>query len=247
MAWSISNAMMRNYESLSYSRERGGASLPTNYSDGEPSALSNTTPMPDQYYWPDRTTEHSRLSRFGMTCERLTEKPWRGIVDMVSGGFPCTNISASGDGSGIDGEASGLWGEMRRVIGDVQPRYVRVENGPMLTSRGLGRVLGDLAAMGFDAEWGCLSGGSFGANHVRDRIWIIATHSDVPQLERRSISSRIYKEYTNLGHSCWWENPPELHRMDDAVAFGLDRLKAIGNGQIPVVAATAWRILSGEP
>jgi len=87
MAWSISNAMMRNYESLSYSRERGGASLPTNYSDGEPSALSNTTPMPDQYYWPDRTTEHSRLSRFGMTCERLTENLGAELLIWYLAGF----------------------------------------------------------------------------------------------------------------------------------------------------------------
>ncbi len=69
-------------------------------------------------------------------------KPWRGIVDVVSGGFPCQDISAGGKGEGIDGERSGMWREMVRVIHEVQPRFVFVENSPMLTSRGLGRDLG---------------------------------------------------------------------------------------------------------
>lgn len=74
--------------------------------------------------------------------------PWRGMVDVVSGGFPCTDISVAGRGAGIDGEASGLWAHMARVVRDVRPRFVFVENSPALTTRGLGRVLGDLAALG---------------------------------------------------------------------------------------------------
>jgi site-specific DNA-cytosine methylase len=101
-------------------------------------------------------------------------KPWRGIVDVVSGGFPCTDISAAGKGAGIDGEASGMWREMARIICEVQPQFVFVENSPMLTSRGLGRVLGDLASMGFDARWGVLGAADVGAVHQRDRIWIVA-------------------------------------------------------------------------
>jgi DNA (cytosine-5)-methyltransferase 1 len=101
-------------------------------------------------------------------------EPWRGIVDVISGGFPCTDISAAGKGAGIDGEASGMWREMARIIHEVRPRYVFVENSPMLTSRGLGRVLGDLAAMGFDARWGVLGAADVGAPHQRDRIWIVA-------------------------------------------------------------------------
>jgi len=100
--------------------------------------------------------------------------PWRGIVDVISGGFPCTDISAAGKGAGIDGESSGMWREMARIIHEVQPRFVFVENSPMLTSRGLGRVLGDLASMGFDAEWGVLGAADVGAKHQRDRIWIVA-------------------------------------------------------------------------
>lgn len=101
-------------------------------------------------------------------------RPWRGIIDVVSGGFPCQDISAAGKGAGIEGAKSGLWLEMARIIGEVRPRYAFVENSPMLTSRGLGVVLGDLAAMGFDARWGVIDAASVGAPHLRERIWIVA-------------------------------------------------------------------------
>ena len=101
-------------------------------------------------------------------------RPWRGIVDVVSGGFPCQDISAAGKGAGIEGERSGMWTEMARIIGEVRPRFAFVENSPMLTSRGLGRVLGDLAALGYDARWGVLGAVDAGAPHKRDRIWIVA-------------------------------------------------------------------------
>ena len=101
-------------------------------------------------------------------------KPWRGIVDVVSGGFPCQDISAAGKGTGITGERSGMWREMARIIGEVRPKYAFVENSPMLTVRGLGAVLGDLAEMGFDAKWCVLGAKDVGANHQRDRIWIVA-------------------------------------------------------------------------
>jgi len=105
-------------------------------------------------------------------------RPWRGRVDVVSGGFPCQDISAAGQGAGIDGARSGLWGEMARIVGEVRPRFVLMENSPMLTSRGLGRVLGDLAALGYDARWGVLGACDTGAPHQRDRIWIIGALAD---------------------------------------------------------------------
>ena len=100
-------------------------------------------------------------------------KPWRGIVDVVSGGFPCQDISAAGKGAGIEGERSGMWKEMARIIGEVRPTYAFVENSPMLTTRGLGVVLADLASMGFDAHYGVLSAAEIGAPHKRERIWIL--------------------------------------------------------------------------
>jgi DNA (cytosine-5)-methyltransferase 1 len=108
--------------------------------------------------------------------------PWRGIVDVISGGFPCQDISAAGKGAGIDGERSGMWREMARIIHEVRPRFVFVENSPMLTSRGLGTVLGDLAAMGFDARWGVLGAADVGANHQRDRIWIVGKLANTKKL-----------------------------------------------------------------
>lgn len=172
-------------------------------------------------------------------------RPWKGIVDVISGGFPCQDISSAGKGAGIYGERSGLWEEMARIICEVEPGFVELENSPMLTSRGLCRVLGDLAEMGFDARWGVLGAARFGANHERDRIWIVAANSNCPQFKRGSVPGRIHKKYTNTSNMGWWENTPEFHRMDDGLAFGLDRLKAIGNGQVPVVASTAFNLLSG--
>ena len=252
-------------------------------------------------------------------------KPWAGIVDVVSGGFPCQDISAAGKGAGIDGERSGMWREMARIIHEVRPRFVFVENSPMLTSRGLGTVLGDLASMGFDARWGVLGAADVGANHQRDRIWIVGTNPANSRCELRSTwnttkldtktqiwsasaihnkssgqgqadmaqtqelfsngcndnsrisleretqsesrndcwknsisnangsqcqgvqqSKREEQEYAYASNSRWWQAEPDVGRMADGVAAGVDRLKAIGNGQVPLCAATAWRILSGD-
>jgi DNA (cytosine-5)-methyltransferase 1 len=241
-------------------------------------------------------------------------KPWRGIVDVVSGGFPCQDISAAGKGAGIDGERSGMWREMARVIREVRPRFVFVENSPMLTSRGLGVVLGDLAKMGFDAKWGVLGAADVGAPHQRDRIWIagwrdIFPHAELHRLgwreqqsegvektegnlantkellcdggndnagvglERESVSEpRNCNRTQNVANTqnpkrragqlgranktvrtprnnessrcCWWQAEPNVGRVVDGLAARVDRLKAIGNGQVPLVAATAWEELS---
>lgn len=93
---------------------------------------------------------------------------------VIAGGFPCQDISSAGKGAGIDGERSGLWREFARIVCEIRPRLVFVENSPMLTGRGLGRVLGDLAALGYDAGWGVLGADAVGARHKRERIWITA-------------------------------------------------------------------------
>lgn len=110
-------------------------------------------------------------------------RPWRGIVDVISGGFPCQDISVAGRGDGIDGERSGLWVEMARIVREVRPRYVFVENSPALTARGLGRVLGDLSALGFDAKWGIVAASDVGAPHRRERIWIVAHANSMRELQ----------------------------------------------------------------
>lgn len=113
-------------------------------------------------------------------------KPWRGHVDVISGGFPCQDISVAGKGDGLDGERSGLWSEMARIIGEVQPRFAFVENSPMLTSRGLDKVLGDLSTLGYDAEWGVVGADDAGAPHRRERIWIVA-YTNVPRLQEQQL------------------------------------------------------------
>lgn len=103
-------------------------------------------------------------------------------VDLICGGFPCQDLSAAGRGAGIDGARSGLWAEFARIVRELRPRYVVVENVPaLLTGKGkrwkrgpIGRVLGDLAEARYDAEWACLSAREFGAPHLRKRVWIVA-------------------------------------------------------------------------
>ena len=90
----------------------------------------------------------------------------------IAGGFPCQDLSVAGKGAGLDGARSGLWREMRRIIGEIRPRYVLVENSPMLVVRGLNRVLGDLAELGFSATWGIVGADEAGAAHVRKRFWL---------------------------------------------------------------------------
>jgi len=169
--------------------------------------------------------------------------PWRGIVDVVSGGFPCQDISAAGKGAGLDGERSGLWREMFRIICEVGPRFVFVENSPNLTSRGLGTVLGDLASVGFNARWGVLGAGDIGAKHQRDRIWIVAYANDTDR-RRECRRLRSIPKCNIEGDAYSPFNQPEPLRMVDGVASRMDRLRAVGNGQVPICAATAWRILN---
>ena len=177
-------------------------------------------------------------------------RPWRGIVDIVSGGFPCQDISAQGGGDGLDGERSGLWREFDRIIGEVEPRIVYVENSPMLTIRGLGIVLGDLASRGFDAEWGVLSAADVGAPHLRERIWIVAHANGIGLEGRDSIYPQGHRQaaagpVSGLVQMFAWPDVsnPRAFGSSDGVAYRVDRLKAIGNGQVPSCAATAFRLL----
>ena len=177
-------------------------------------------------------------------------RPWRGKVDVVCGGFPCTNISSArsnnhqnGKIEGISGQHSGLWREQRRIIAEVQPAFVLIENSPALRTRGLSLVLRELAAMGYDARWGVLGVRQFGADHIRDRIWIVASNADLPQREGGGLSSRVHQEDTDSGRTDWWKNQPGMERVAYGMAGRVDRLKAIGNGQVPAVARLAWNAL----
>ena len=204
--------------------------------------------------------------------------PWRGLVDVVSGGFPCQDISCAGKGAGISGSRSGLWREMYRIVCEVRPRYVFVENSPMLVCRGLSVVLGDLAKAGYDAAWCVLGAADLGAPHKRDRVWILAedmvrhtdsghetplisvqgganpqpcgmgddgnvAHPDMPRREKQRKQEPDGEEYTSAECCGWWSAEPGMGRVADGVAHRVDRLKALGNGQVPLVAAVAFKRL----
>jgi len=249
-------------------------------------------------------------------------RPWRGRVDVISGGFPCQDISAAGKGAGIDGERSGMWQHMARIVGEIRPRFVFVENSPLLVGRGLARVLGDLAKMGYNARWGVLGARNAGAPHKRDRIWIVA-HADLcrfvepidDEKRREGVGSRESPEnrcgtsedvadsdegrcgrqsqqpqaesISNVApmqgqsgadvadalcrglpgskqkprpkwskdnasvraqptYQGWWATEPDVGRVAHGVANRVDRLKCLGNGQVPHCAALAWRILTTD-
>jgi DNA (cytosine-5)-methyltransferase 1 len=176
--------------------------------------------------------------------------PWKGKVDVVCGGFPCQDISAAGKGAGITGERSGLWSEMARIIGEIRPKYAFVENSPMLTLRGLNRVLGDLSEMGYDARWGVVGAYHVGAPHRRERIWIVANSKEewtvkgFQMLQARRLPRKFRRVF-----GCQWLREldfPVTHGNHDEIPNFLDRHFAIGNAQVPAVAALAWRILGGE-
>lgn len=191
-------------------------------------------------------------------------KPWNGLVDVVSGGFPCQDISSAGSGAGIDGARSGMWKHMARIVGEVRPKHVFVENSPLLVGRGLAVVVGDLAEMGYDAQWACLSASDCGAPHIRDRIWIVAnarqerclgyvrSRNDGKKRERRIktirgknwVATDVGQEVIALRDR--WADQPSPPPVADGMASWLDELAATGNGQVPRVAATAFTILSGR-
>lgn len=232
-------------------------------------------------------------------------RPWRGRVDVVSGGFPCQDISQiKRDAKGIDGERSGMWEHMARIIGEVRPRFVFVENSPRLIQRGLARVVGDLAALGYASRWDVIGADDAGFAHHRKRLWLVG-YADEQGLERHARNEQdtgkgaasfgstaeanlcragwkrvVYSsdcdeygecplcgvDFGNCGcpgptmDECqyiehdgemwgrakvrWIE--PGVGRMACRTAASVDRLKAIGNGQVPAVAALAWRLLSKD-
>ncbi len=153
-------------------------------------------------------------------------------VDLVAGGFPCQDISsASASQSGILGTRSGLWREFSRVLRVLRPKFVLVENVPVLRNRGLALVLQDFWALGYDAEWHCIPAGAFGAWHKRDRIWILAQASHVADADRQPVlrASEPWEECDA------WAVEPGVGLMVYGVPFRVDRIQALGNSAVPQV------------
>jgi DNA (cytosine-5)-methyltransferase 1 len=208
------------------------------------------------------------LERAGMVCKwqceidsyarRVLEKHWPAVpkwddvrtfppacgewgVDLICGGFPCQDISNAGKRIGIDGERSGLWSEFARIIRVLRPRFVLVENVSALLERGLGRVLGDLASSGYDAEWSILSACAMGAPHMRQRVFILAHGGCLgwererevlaPKWERREQLERLLESEAQMGIPAGARG-----RMSDGLPNRVDRLRGLGNAVVPQVA-----------
>lgn len=212
-------------------------------------------------------------------------RPWRGFVDIVSGGFPCQDISPAGKKAGIDGEKSGLWREMYRIVCEVRPRYVYLENSSQLVGRGLARVLSDLATAGYDAKWLVLGASTLGAPHTRERLWLLAADANIHGQQKTPVCERPETQHSRPSRASrslepavsesqsrrpvrrngkpatahkisqgradnqrrieshaqqWWSLEPGMGRVAHGVAHRLERIRALGNGQVPCVAAWAF-------
>ena len=248
MSWLFSQVLVEEY-------------LGENFSDGEQSVPLNGKPIQQAYCAPDKMTDFSRLFQFGMTYKPLTESRGEELLTLYLEAFHAKIYPLRGGGAGLDGERSGLWKEMGRIIGEVRPRYVFVENSPMLVNNGLDRVLADLSKLGFDARWGIVGADYVGAPHRRERFWLVA-HSrsfrlhDRPNKRNNLYRQKICENKSQNWHGVWgeankclstddWKSfASEFLGVDDGMASRLDRVKACGNGQVPEVAATAWGILN---
>ena len=181
-------------------------------------------------------------------------KPWRGKVDVVCGGFPCQDISsANRKAVGICGERSGLWREMARIVGEVRPEYVFAENSPMLESRGVERVLEDLNSLGYDTRRVKLGAENLGKT-VRQRLWILGRRSRKQNVAQDAAGSGVerqlrdnHKFRASAFSGVLRASPPAgVCGVGDGIPHRLDRLAAVGNAQIPVVAALAFAVLKGS-
>jgi DNA (cytosine-5)-methyltransferase 1 len=248
MSWLFSQVLVEEY-------------LGENSLDGEQSVPLSGNITQLAYLPQDKMMDFSRLFRFGMMFKPLTENLGEELLMLYRADFHAKTSPLQGGGDGLEGKRSGMWTEMARIISEVRPRFVFVENSPMLTTRGLGTVLADLAQMGFDAEWGVLGADTVGAYHRRDRIWVVAHSSSIGLDDRtnKRNSSKKQKVCANkpkdwnrvwceadkcLSTDDWKSFASEFLGMDDGLASRLDRLKAAGNGQVPQVAAKAWNLLS---
>lgn len=161
-------------------------------------------------------------------------RPWRGRIDVISGGFPCQAYSTAAAGRNV---ADDLWPEMRRVVADVSPRYVFAEN---VNKQAINAAADDLEEMGYKTRAVSLSAADLGGDHIRERHWLLAYADDESEL-LRGLNAEVAGGAC-FSHSVWQAKPGES-RMVDGLATRVEQYRATGNGQVPIVAATAWRIL----
>lgn len=181
-----------------------------------------------------------------------------GQPDVICGGFPCQDISLLGKGKGLAGTRSGLWFEYLRIIGELEPKWVLIENVSALLHRGLPAILYGLNEIGYNAQWHVISASGVGAPHLRKRIWIIANpiserlpgHSRDGKTKGKAKQNRSISPenlFRGKNPSQWWESEPEICRVDNGISDFVDRTKAIGNAIVPQIPEIiGYAILEAE-
>ena len=191
-----------------------------------------------QKHWPDVPCYRDVRE---LTAERLAAD---GIaVDVICGGFPCQDLSTSGTGLGLDGERSGLWREYFRLVCEIRPGFIIVENSPELLDGWLGQVVGPLAEVGYDAEWECIPASAVGAPHRRDRFWLVAYPSGWRQPQSWRCINAIhpapgaYREANHVVDAVQRRAMPFVCRGHDGFPTGLGKaaLHGLGNAVVPQI------------
>lgn len=169
-------------------------------------------------------------------------------IDILYGGFPCQDISIAGAGRGLEGERSGLFFEIIRILRETRPRFLFLENVPAITGRGGAEVVREITALGYDCRWCIISAESVGAPHKRER-WFLLAHAKGEGREGPGHVERIQARQSEptISGICdhWKKNEPELAGMADGVPRRMDRTSALGNAVVPAQAKTAFKILMG--
>lgn len=174
-----------------------------------------------------------------------------GKIDVIAGGFPCQDVSVAGNQAGIgEGTRSGLWSELARIISEVRPEYAIVENVTALLSgdRGgwFGRILGDLAQIGYDAEWHCIPASYVGAPHNRDRVWIVANPFGSKRRQKPYLREigRMGRKQQSVPWDGYWEDTLRKFRgMDDGTAYRVDRIDSLRNSIVPQIPEIIGRAI----
>lgn len=179
-----------------------------------------------------------------LTAERLRTD---GIsVDVICGGFPCQDTSMAGKKAGIFGPRSSLWRDYARIIGELRPRYVIVENSAGLLARGHGDVLGDLAALRFDAVWHGIPASFLRAPHNRDRIWIVA-YAERGERWAQSYNGALRRMGRQQQSVPWdrdWQDAlREFRGMDDGLSYGVHRVDTLRNAVVPQIPEIIGRAI----
>jgi DNA (cytosine-5)-methyltransferase 1 len=205
-------------------------------------------------------------------CRRVLARHWPGVpiyddvrtltadalrrdgiaVDLICGGFPCQDISTAGRGLGLAGERSGLWRDFARLIGELRPCFVVVENVAALLGRGLLDVLGDIAARGYDAEWQVVSACDVGAPHVRERVWLVAYPSEAGLSRHQPLWGRVCsaagQASTQFGDrvvpcGAQWPQLGGYLRVGDGRKSDVDAIGALGNAVVPQIPELIGRAI----